>query len=59
MQELTIVCGLLRVNVTGQGRLLMYVENKHNRYVPYFTSFLTVQLMTGPAFWHIQRLFRV
>ena len=51
MQELTIVAYyVLRVNVTGQGRLLMYVENKHNMCIPLFTSFLIVPLTSGPAF---------
>ena len=33
-----------------QDRLLVYVENTHTRCVPYFTSFLTVPLMSCPAF---------
>ena len=40
-----------------QGRLLVYVENTHTRCTPFFTSSLTVPIMTGSAFWHIQRLF--
>ena len=37
----------------------MYVENTHTRCIPVFTSFLTVPLTSGSAFWHVQRLFRI
>ena len=56
-QQTTIYrCGLLHAIVTGSS-LLMYVETCNpSRCVPYFTSFLTVPLTSGSAFWHIQQL---
>ena len=56
MQKSTVVAYFV---LLYQGHLFVCVENTHTRCVPLFTSFLTVPLTSGSAFWHIQRLFRI
>ena len=56
MRELTVVADF---ELLKQDRVLMYVENTHIRCIPFFTSFLTVPLKSGPACYVIQWLFRI